>query len=65
MMVISITDDDDKLYKPKQPSVTNKIARNGRNTGVANLNCMIIIFMTVIMAFENLNNMMIKIYMQN
>ena len=31
------------LYKPKQPSVTNKIARIGRNTGVANLMMMIII----------------------
>ena len=37
--MISITDDDDgKLYKPKQPSVTNRIARIGRNTGVPNLN---------------------------
>ena len=66
-------DDDDKLYKPKQPSVTNKIARIGRNTGVANLNYLriiilmidrdydIFILMIVIMTFENLKNMRIRI----
>ena len=26
-----------KLYKPKHPRVTNRVARTGRNTGVANL----------------------------
>ena len=26
-----------KLYKPKHPRVTNRVARSGRNTGVANL----------------------------
>ena len=56
-------DDDDNdvwdgaLYKPKQPSVTNRIARNGRNTGVANLINMMII---ITWKSDNLIIMMIK-----
>ena len=35
-----------KLYKPKHPRVTNRVARTGRNTGVANLGI-------IVMAFQN------------